>query len=206
MEITDSRRISAPRQAVWEALNDAEILRQSIPGCQSLTKNSDTDMEAVVAVKIGPVNASFNGKVALTNLEPPESYQIEGEGSGGMAGFAKGRAKIRLEEDGTDATILHYTVTAQIGGKLAQLGARLVEGTARRLAGEFFEKFGELVAPTAASAAPAGGKSAPAPIMPVPVHHAWNYRHFANRLPAPLPLTVGALLLLVAAVLWFTLM
>jgi carbon monoxide dehydrogenase subunit G len=147
MKMSESQRIEAPRQKVWEALNDAEILKASIPGCEELTKNSDTEMAARVKLKVGPVKATFGGKVSLEDLNPPESYRIVGEGSGGVAGFAKGGATVRLEEDGPDATILHYDVDAQIGGKLAQLGARLIDSTAKRLAGEFFKTFGEQVAP-----------------------------------------------------------
>ncbi|MCX8505841.1 MAG: carbon monoxide dehydrogenase subunit G [Alphaproteobacteria bacterium] len=202
MEIIDSRRIAAPRKLVWDSLNDPEILRQSIPGCQSLSKTSEHEMEAVVAVKIGPVSANFKGKVTLSNLVPPESYQIDGEGSGGVAGFAKGGAKIRLEAEGEDATTLHYTITAQIGGKLAQLGARLVEGTARSLAGDFFEKFNDLIAANAPESKTKSSKLAVSDLR-VPVQHAWNYKHFTNRLPAPFPIAVGGILLVVAGVLWF---
>ncbi|MDI9348918.1 MAG: carbon monoxide dehydrogenase subunit G [Candidatus Symbiobacter sp.] len=208
MEITDSRRINAPRSAVWEALNDPDILAQAIPGCQGLTKTSASEMEGVVAVKIGPVSANFKGKVTLSNLNPPQSYQIDGEGSGGVAGFAKGGAKIRLEADGEDVTLLHYTVTAQIGGKLAQLGARLVEGTARRLAGEFFDKFSELIGTEPVESGESVESSRPAPVAPslrVPVQKAWDYRLFTNRLPAPYPIAVGGVLVVVAAVLWFML-
>lgn len=149
MKMSDSQRIEAPRQTVWEALNDPDILKASIPGCEELTKASDTELEAKVKLKIGPVKATFGGKVSLENLNPPESYTIEGEGSGGVAGFARGAAHVRLEEDGPDATILHYDVEAKIGGKLAQLGSRLIDSTSKRLAGEFFTAFAEQVAPTA---------------------------------------------------------
>jgi carbon monoxide dehydrogenase subunit G len=149
MKMSESQRIEAPRQKVWEALNDADVLKASIPGCEELAKHSDTEMEAKVKLKVGPVKATFGGKVTLQDLNPPESYKIVGEGSGGVAGFAKGGATVRLEEDGPDATILHYDVDAQIGGKLAQLGARLIDSTAKRLAGEFFKTFGEQVAPSA---------------------------------------------------------
>lgn len=148
MKMADSQRIDAPLQKVWEALNDAEILKASIPGCEELIKHSDTEMEAKVKLKVGPVKASFGGKVTLKDLDPPNGYTIEGEGSGGVAGFARGGATVRLEADGPDATILHYDVDAKVGGKLAQLGARLIDSTARRLAGEFFTTFGEQVAPT----------------------------------------------------------
>lgn len=155
MQMTDSQRIEAPRQKVWEALNDPEVLKASIPGCEELTKNSDTELEAKVKLKVGPVKATFGGKVTLNDLDPPKGYTIEGEGSGGVAGFARGGAKVRLEEDGPDATILSYEVDAKIGGKLAQLGSRLIDSTAKRLAGEFFTNFGELVAPSAPDAAEA---------------------------------------------------
>lgn len=148
MKMADSQKIDAPRQKVWEALNDPDVLKAAIPGCEELTKSSDTEMEAKVKLKVGPVKATFGGKVSLENLDPPNAYRIVGEGSGGVAGFAKGGAAVRLEEDGPDATILHYEVDAQIGGKLAQLGSRLIDSTAKRLAGEFFTKFGEIVAPT----------------------------------------------------------
>ena len=165
MKMSESQRIEAPRQKVWEALNDADVLKASIPGCEELTKHSETEMEAKVKLKVGPVKATFGGKVTLEDLNPPESYRIVGEGSGGVAGFAKGGATVRLEEDGPDATILHYDVDAQIGGKLAQLGSRLIDSTARRLAGEFFKTFGEQVAPTQPAEADTGvaeGEDAPA--------------------------------------------
>jgi len=148
MQMNDSQRIAAPRQKVWEALNDPDVLKAAIPGCEELIKHSDTELEAKVKLKVGPVKATFGGKVTLNDLDPPNGYTIEGEGSGGVAGFARGAAKVRLEEDGPDATILHYEVDAKVGGKLAQLGARLIDSTAKRLAGEFFVAFGEQVAPT----------------------------------------------------------
>lgn len=146
MKMADSQRIEAPREKVWEALNDADVLKACIPGCEELVKHSDTEMEAKVRLKVGPVKAAFGGKVTLNDMDPPNGYRIEGEGSGGVAGFAKGGAVVRLEEDGPNATILHYDVDAKVGGKLAQLGARLIDSTAKRLAGEFFKSFGEQVA------------------------------------------------------------
>jgi uncharacterized protein len=148
MDMTGSQRIEASRDVVYAALNDVEVLRQCIPGCETIEKTSDTEMSAKVTLKIGPVKASFTGKVTLSDLDPPNGYTISGEGSGGAAGFAKGGAKVALEADG-EATILHYTVDAQIGGKLAQLGGRLIDATAKKLAGDFFEKFSEVVAPPA---------------------------------------------------------
>ncbi|WP_162855089.1 carbon monoxide dehydrogenase subunit G [Stappia sp. BW2] len=156
MQMNDSQRIEAPKQKVWEALNDPDVLKASIPGCEELIKHSDTELEAKVRLKVGPVKATFGGKVTLNDLDPPNGYTIEGEGSGGVAGFARGAAKVRLEEDGPDATILYYDVDAKVGGKLAQLGARLIDSTAKRLAGEFFAAFGEQVAPqTSATGDPA---------------------------------------------------
>jgi len=152
MDMSGSQRIEAPRQAVWEALNDPEVLKQCIPGCQEIVKTSPTEMNAKAVLKIGPVKASFTGKVTLSDLDPPNGYTISGEGQGGVAGFAKGGAKVRLEPDGDAATLLSYDVKADVGGKIAQLGARLIDGTAKKLAGEFFEKFGAVVAPAAPAA------------------------------------------------------
>lgn len=153
MQMNDSQRIPASREKVWAALNDPDILRQCIPGCQNLDMTSPTDMTATVVIKVGPVKATFGGKVTLSDLDPPNGYKITGEGSGGVAGFAKGGAAIRLEAVGENETILHYVVDSQIGGKLAQLGGRLIDSTAKRLAGEFFTKFGAIVSEGANSAA-----------------------------------------------------
>lgn len=144
MELIEQRRIKAGRKIVYEALNDVDVLKRAIPGCESLTKTSDTTMDAVASVKIGPVRAKFNGTVTLSDLNPPESYTITGEGAGGAAGFAKGSADIKLSEDG-DETVLSYAVKADVGGKLAQLGARLIDSSARKLAGSFFEEFSNIV-------------------------------------------------------------
>ena len=133
MDMTGTERIEAPIGTVWLALNDAEILRQAIPGCETLDKSSDTEMAATVVLRIGPIKARFEGAVELTNLNPPHSYTIQGEGKGGIAGFAKGGADVSLAEDGPDATILSYTVKADVGGKIAQLGGRLIDSTARKL-------------------------------------------------------------------------
>jgi carbon monoxide dehydrogenase subunit G len=144
MDMNDSQRIEAPRDQVWAALNDPEILRQCIPGCESIVKTSDTQMEASSTLRVGPIKASFKGKVTFSDIDPPNGYRIAGEGSGGMAGHAKGSAKVTLIADGA-ATILNYEVKAEVGGKLAQLGGRLIDATAKKLAGEFFEKFGSIV-------------------------------------------------------------
>ncbi|HEX6000954.1 MAG TPA: carbon monoxide dehydrogenase subunit G [Hyphomicrobiaceae bacterium] len=155
MDMTGEERIAASREAVWAALNDVEVLKQCIPGCESLEKTSDTDMAAKVKLKIGPVSASFSGKVTLSEIDPPNGYRISGEGAGGAAGYAKGGALVRLADDGEGGTVLTYEAKADVGGKLAQLGGRLIDATARKLAGEFFSKFGAIVGP-----APAGEETA----------------------------------------------
>ena len=130
----------APREKVWAALNDPAVLKASIPGCQALEKTSDTEMTATVQAKVGPVKATFNGNVTLSNVDPPSGYTITGEGKGGVAGFAKGGADVKLAEDGRQ-TMLHYTAKAQVGGKLAQIGARLIDATAKQMADQFFGAF-----------------------------------------------------------------
>lgn len=148
MNMDGEERIGASVERVWEALNDPDILKQCIPGCQSLEKVSDTELTAVVALKIGPVKAKFNGSVELKDLNPPHSYSIVGEGKGGVAGFAKGGADVTLAEDGPGSTVLTYTAKADVGGKLAQLGSRLITSTSKKLAGQFFSSFNETVSGT----------------------------------------------------------
>ena len=138
-------RIDAPIGEVWKALNDPDVLKACIPGCESLEKTSDTEMAATVVLKIGPIKAKFDGAVELMNLEPPHSYTIQGEGKGGIAGFAKGGADVTLTEEGPDVTILRYEAKADVGGKIAQLGSRLISSTSKKLAGQFFSTFGEKV-------------------------------------------------------------
>jgi carbon monoxide dehydrogenase subunit G len=150
MEMTGERRIPAPRDVVWERLNDPETLKGCIPGCESVDKTSDTEFTAKVVARVGPVKASFTGKVTISDLDPPAGYTISGEGTGGVAGFAKGGAKVTLEAEGAE-TILRYSVQAQIGGKLAQIGSRLVDGAARKMADEFFTRFAGAVNPEAAA-------------------------------------------------------
>ena len=145
MDMQGSERIEAPVETVWRALNDPEILRQAIPGCESLEKTSDTTMTAKVVLKIGPIKARFEGAVDLQNLNPPHSYTIAGEGKGGLAGFAKGGADVTLTAEDDGATLLSYTVRAEVGGKIAQLGSRLIESTSKKLAGEFFSNFSAAV-------------------------------------------------------------
>lgn len=136
--------LPAKKAVVWEMLNDPEVLKQCIPGCESLEMVSDTQMTAVAKVKLGPVKATFKGKINLQDIDPPNGYKLVGEGDGGISGFAKGGATVRLEEV-EDGTILRYEAEAQIGGKLAQIGARLIDGVAKKMADEFFAKFGEAV-------------------------------------------------------------
>lgn len=145
MDMTGDRRIPAPRDKVWAALNDPAVLKTCIPGCESLVREADDSLTATASVKIGPIAAKFNGRVQLLDLDPPNGYRIEGEGAGGVAGFAKGGAKVGLTEEGFD-TLLRYEVHAQVGGKIAQLGARLIDATAKQMADAFFTKFAAQVA------------------------------------------------------------
>lgn len=140
MDLSGEVRIDAKIDKVWAALNDVEILKSCIPGCQELEKISENEMTAKVVLTIGPVKAKFGGEVTLENLNPPHSYSITGEGKGGMAGFAKGGADVQLQEDGGETT-LTYQAKAQVGGKIAQLGSRLIDSTSAKLANQFFENF-----------------------------------------------------------------
>jgi carbon monoxide dehydrogenase subunit G len=140
MTMTGEVQLPAKRDVVWQKLNDAEVLKACIPGCEELNKDSDTEFRAVATTKIGPVKARFKGRVQLTDLDPPNGYRISGEGDGGVAGFAKGGATVNLT-DKEGGTLLTYNVEAQIGGKLAQLGQRLVNGAAKKVADEFFRNF-----------------------------------------------------------------
>ncbi|ONG58829.1 carbon monoxide dehydrogenase [Pseudoroseomonas deserti] len=151
MEMTGERRIEAPRQTVWEGLNDPEVLRASIPGCESVERTAEDAFQARVALKIGPMAAKFTGKVQLSNINAPAGYTISGEGNGGAMGFAKGGADVSLEEVGPSATLLKYQVKAQVGGKMAQLGARLIDSTAKQMADQFFDRFAATVSTPAAS-------------------------------------------------------
>ena len=144
MELKDEIIINAPQAVVYAALNDPEILKQCIPGCDELIKHSNTELEAKVVLKVGPVKAKFNGNVTLSPDAPPERFSLSGTGNGGAAGYAKGGAVVELEEH-PEGTLLRYTATADIGGKLAQLGSRLIQGTAKKLATKFFKSFADLV-------------------------------------------------------------
>jgi carbon monoxide dehydrogenase subunit G len=169
MEIKGEYRIPAPRQKVWEALNNPEILKQTIPGCDELIKLSDTEMNGKVTARVGPVSAKFAGKVTLSDIKAPESYTIFGEGQGGVAGFAKGGAKVSLAEDGPNGTVLTYVADAQVGGKLAQIGSRLIQSTATVMANQFFGRFAEVVAQANPVQAPAAAPvAASGPLPPNP--------------------------------------
>lgn len=144
MQMQGERIISASRQDVWQALNDPEVLKACIPGCQELVHTSENSLEATVKQKVGPVSATFKGAVTLSDIVPGESYTITGEGKGGAAGFAKGGAKVALE-DAEGGTKLSYDADAKVGGKLAQLGSRIIDGFAKKMADQFFDKFKETV-------------------------------------------------------------
>ncbi|MEP6828309.1 MAG: carbon monoxide dehydrogenase subunit G [Aestuariivirga sp.] len=158
--MSGSETIAAPRDAVWAGLNDPAVLKQCIPGCDSITKDSPTSMTAKASIKLGPVKASFTGKVTLSDLKPPESYRISGQGQGGLAGFASGSAAVRLTAISAEETQLDYDVDAQVGGKIAMLGSRLIDATAQSLSKQFFTKF--------ANAVKAKAAAAPKPAAPAP--------------------------------------
>ncbi|MBV9630702.1 MAG: carbon monoxide dehydrogenase subunit G [Xanthobacteraceae bacterium] len=148
MTMSGEVQLNAPREEVYKKLNDPEVLKACIPGCEQLDKLSDTEFQATSTMKVGPVKARWKGKVTLSDLDPPNGYKISGEGEGGVAGFAKGGAAVALsEKDG--GTLLSYNVEAQIGGKLAQLGQRLIAGAAKKMADDFFDKFAKSVNPAA---------------------------------------------------------
>jgi uncharacterized protein len=171
MTMTGDVTLPADRPKVWAALNDPQVLKASIPGCESLEKTGDNGFAAVVKTKIGPVTATFKGKVELSDIAPLVGYTIKGEGEGGVAGFAKGGAKVSLA-DAPGGTLLHYDVEAQVGGKIAQLGSRLIDGVAKSMADKFFANFAAIAAPgaVAAEAAEAGAPSiaAAAPVIESP--------------------------------------
>lgn len=169
MQMTGEQGIAAPRQTVWQALNDPEVLRQCIPGCQSLEKEADDRFAAIAEIKIGPIGARFKGNVQLSDIDAPNGYTIMGSGNGGIAGSAKGGAKVRLTDAPGGGTLVSYNVEAEVGGRMAQLGGPIIDATAKNLAGKFFAKFGEVVSGEVATAAAqprSGGISATAPSAP----------------------------------------
>jgi carbon monoxide dehydrogenase subunit G len=180
MELQGQERIAAPRAQVWQALNDPEILKACIPGCESIEMLSPTEMKARVALKLGPIKASFAGQVTLSDMDPPNGYTISGEGSGGSVGGAKGSAEVRLTDDG-DGSLLSYRVSSQVSGKIAQVGARLIDSAAQKLAGDFFGNFRDLVSapPTAAVAAGAPAlEASPAAVLAPTASRASPWRWF----------------------------
>lgn len=170
MEMTNTRIVPAPRDKVWDALNDPEVLKACIPGCESFEREGESAYKAVVAAKVGPVSARFTGRMELTDVVAPESYTMRFQGQGGAAGFANGEAKVLLEPAEGNTTSMRYTAKATVGGKLAQIGSRLVDGAAAKLADDFFTRFVERLTPAAAAVEPAvAGPSTATPEPPVPV-------------------------------------
>lgn len=195
MELTGEQLIPAPRTKVWDAINDPEILRQCITGAESVTKTSDTDFEATVQVKVGPVKARFKGKVSLGDLDPPNSCTISGEAQGGVAaGFGKGSAEVQLTDapvGGGTGTKLTYAVKAQVGGKLAQIGARLIDGVAAKMADDFFSKFNALVGAPAADAGAAAQNAQGSESVPETAVGAAATTAAPQPAPLPAPVTGG---------------
>ena len=197
MQMSGEQRIEAPRERVWAALNDPEVLRQCIPGCQSLEKESDERMKATVEIKIGPIGAKFNGAVTLSDINPPESYTITGQGTGGTVGSAKGGARVRLAEAG-NATVLSYDVDAEVGGRLAQLGGPIIDATAKQLSAKFFKQFaavvegpGETPAAITPSVAATAATTAASTAAPVPAPTYQPTVAPAYQPPAPAPASPG---------------
>ena len=182
MEMSGEQRIALSQQRVWEALNDPEILKSCIPGCESIERVADNQYKVAMTAAVGPVKAKFTGKLTLADLDPPRAYSLAFEGSGGAAGFGKGSAQVTLAPEGSGGTVLRYKATASVGGKLAQIGSRLIDGVARKMADEFFERFNNAVAP----AQPA----APMPEVALPAHRA--------TVPGWLWVIAGVLILLIA--------
>ncbi|HEX7936991.1 MAG TPA: carbon monoxide dehydrogenase subunit G [Paraburkholderia sp.] len=160
MELTETHTLPVSQRRTWDALNDTEVLRACIPGCESIDPDGENAYLVALSAAVGPVKARFKGRMQLTDIDAPNAYNIVFEGQGGAAGFAKGNARVVLEADGDEATKLSYTASAQVGGKLAQIGSRLVDGAARKIAGEFFKRFGAQVAGEGAGAG--GGAANPA--------------------------------------------
>ena len=162
MELTETHTLPVAQQRTWDALNDTEILRACIPGCESIDPDGENAYLVTLSAAVGPVKARFKGRMQLTDIDAPNTYNIVFEGQGGAAGFAKGHTHVMLEPDGDAATKLTYTASAQVGGKLAQIGSRLIDGAARKIAGEFFKRFGALVVGEGDGATVADGENAAA--------------------------------------------
>jgi carbon monoxide dehydrogenase subunit G len=144
MEMTGEQLVLLPQAATWEALHDPAILKDCVPGCELITKTSDTEYDVLMVAKVGPVSAKFKGRMTVSDADPPRAYTLKFEGQGGVAGFARGEAVISLAPEGA-STRLSYTAKATVGGKLAQVGARLIDGVAKQLAGKFFDSFNKRV-------------------------------------------------------------
>ena len=145
MEMTGEQLITAPQKVVWDALNDPEMLKVCVPGCESIERTADNEYQVLMVARVGPVSAKFKGKLTLSDIKPPDSYSLAFEGQGGAAGFAKGSANVRLASVAGDKTRLGYDVKASVGGKLAQIGSRLVDAAAKKVADDFFTKFNQKV-------------------------------------------------------------
>jgi carbon monoxide dehydrogenase subunit G len=172
MELTNTRIVPAPPSAVWAALNDPAILKECLPGCESLERAGDNAFQAVMATRVGPVSARFTGRVTMSDIDPPNAYTLHFEGQGGAAGFARGEARITLAPEGERQTSLHYAAKAQVGGKLAQIGSRLVDGAAAKMTDDFFTRFVERVGAPAGDG-PAAAASVPASTLAPPGGSAW---------------------------------
>ena len=199
MDVSGEVRIPADRETVWRALKDAAVLKACIPGCETFEQRSETEYEGTVTARVGPVKVRFGGKVTLSDLDPPNAYTLFGEGTG-AAGFARGRAAVRLRADGAE-TILAYSVDAQVGGRLAQVGARLMQGTTRKLADDFFARFrdslpGAVPATAARTVEEPVAEEAPLPTAPEPPP-AEPARGLGPAIWAP------ALIVVIALLLWY---
>jgi carbon monoxide dehydrogenase subunit G len=209
MDMSGERRIPAPRARVWEALNDPEMLRAAIPGCESVTRTAEDAFEAKLALKIGPMAAKFGAKVKLENVVAPASYTITGEGNGGAMGFAKGGADVALDEIGPEETVLRYTVKAQVGGKMAQLGARLIDSTAKQMSDQFFDRFAAALTPPApepgAEAAPGAAPVPAAPRPPITRPAGISILDLLPEAPLGIPLMAwvgSAIMLVIMGLMW----
>ena len=165
MKMNGEFRVPTDRETVWRALNDPEVLKECLPGCQEIEKTSDTEMTATLTIKVGPVKATFKGGVTLSDLDPPNGYTLSGQGQGGTAGFASGEAKVKLVEEGGE-TVVQYDVDAKVGGKLAQIGSRLIDSTAKKLSKQFFNSLAEKLG--GGEEAEAGVEAAPEPEAAAP--------------------------------------